>query len=251
MAATWNNLLADVLTLTESVGATDVTAVAKIYLFRTLKYIARMADLDGLVGWASRPWLTTDVSALIAGTNPTTGFGITDFQTPYYLMVGGPDANTIPSPYVPLAYKDWLILKGASIDGRWGLDSVVSDQRPSKVFTVDYTDNLLLDPLPPNASTVTLYYFKSPTPFDDGTGFPPVVDDWNDLIVDGAVLLTRAYIENPGGEKINVYKILSALDEQITQMVITLEGKGYRRTQIRISSNYSTKTGRYIRGITS
>lgn len=250
MPSTWNDLLADVLTLTESVGATDVTAVAKIYLFRTLKYISRKADLDGLVGSASRLWQDTDTSALIAGTvDPGgTGFGITDFETPYLLMVGNDTATETPVPYHPLAYKDWLVLKGSAVDGRLGLDSVISDERPARAFTVNYSDAIELDPLPPDNSTVRLYYFKAPIPFGTGSHSPPLIDDYTDLLVDGAVLLTRAYIENPGGEKINTYKILSALDEPIMQMKLNTEGRGFRRSQIRISPAYSTKTGRIIRG---
>ena len=240
--ATWSSLLAEVLTLTESTGASDIEEMAKIYLVRALKYISRKANLNNLVSSANYTWLSTDL-VIPVGIG---GFGITDFEVPYFILVGNDSSTSTRIPYNYLDIKDWLVLKGSTNDGRIGLDSLTTDQRFYRSFTINYDNEVELDPVPQD-ELVTLHYYKAPAPFGDGSGSPEMPGVWQDLLVDVAVLLTRSVISGSEGELTNTFELYKSVDEMIINFKQQLEGNGYRRNRIRIHSNYNTRQFRRMR----
>ncbi len=233
MAQTYQNLLDEVLVLTESVGATDVTEVAKIALIRALRYISRKAELKSLVGQATYNWLSTDVSVSLTGGG---GFNISDFDMPYYMMVG--DSTETPVPYQFMEYKDWQVLKSYPNGTRYGLDAAISDLRFERAFTIDYSSNVLIDPVV-DGKDVTLYYFKVPAAYVAGNS-PEIEDGWRDLLTDAAVLICKQYIENPG-RILDMTSILKTMDEPIMAYKQHRESVGYRRNFLRISPEYNTR----------
>jgi hypothetical protein len=237
--ATYLTLKAEVLALCESTGATDIDAIAKIALVRAVKYISRQADLRGLVQSGTYQWQSDDVAISI--TDPA-GFNISNFDTPFFLLVGDADETQIPYHY--MEPKDWLILKGIPGDARFGFDADIQDLRHQRAFTINFDNELEIDPVVDD-QLVTLYYFKEPAAYADGTT-PELPASWHDILVDTAVLLCRSFIEDPE-EKKNWQELLRTMDEPIRKLKVHLEGTGYRRNQMRVHHSYNTRNFRRIR----
>lgn len=233
MATTYQQLLDEVLTLTESTGATDVEAVAKIALVSAVKYISRKADLKGLIASGTYTWLSTDTSVSLTSVG---GFNISNFDMPYYMMVGNASETKIPYHYMD--YKDWQVLKAYPNSTRLGVDAAISDLRFQNAFTIDYSNNVLIDPTV-NSKLVTLYYFKEPAAYN-GASSPEIESGWTDLVRNAAVMVCKWYIENPG-QIVNMNSVFTALDQDITSYKQHRESVGYRRNYIRISPEYNTR----------
>lgn len=238
MSFTYEDLKDEVLVLTDSVGATDIEAVVKIVLVRALKYISRKADLKDLVARADYEWTTSDYRIPLGGG----GFEISDYEVPYFMMVGDIDDDTTRIPYHYLPYKDWLVLKGSGVVNRLGLDASIIDSRYSHCFTLNYDNEIEIDPV--TNGTVSLYYYIAPAGYGDGTGQPEIPDVWRDMLVNGATLVTQAYIESVDRRSLDIEKILSALDSPIMLFKQQLEGVGYRRGRIVVHPSYNINTPR-------
>ncbi len=224
--STYLELLNKALTLTNTQGVTDVISVSKEALERAMKYIARKTDIRSLISIATYTWASTDTEiALGVG-----GFGITDFQAPHFLTV---DTTT----YEYMEYKDWLVTKSTPGGWRDGLDAPVRDLRNTYAWTINYSENIELYPIP-DSLLVSLYYFRTPAIYADSTT-PELESTWQDMLVDAACLVIKTYIENPSAV-INFNTIFKALDPFIDEYKQQKEGR-YKRGFMRIKNSYNIK----------
>lgn len=241
MAQTYNNLLDDVLLFTDAVGASDATNVAKVGLRFALSYISRKANLNGLVRSKSYTWLESDVAVSLTDVG---GFNISDFQYPYYMMVG--TLTETPVPYHYMDFKDWQILKAVAVGGRVALDAAFFDGRFDRAFTLDYDNKIQITPTV-SSLPVTLYYYKEPAAFGDGSGSPEISSAWTDMMTHAAIEMVRFYLENPD-KPVPMVSILQSMDREIDMFKIHLEGSGYRRNIIKVHPSYNTRQTWRLRG---
>ena len=225
--ATYLELLNKALTLTETTGVTDVIAVAKEALERAMKYISRKVDIPALIQSGSYTW-GASTTTVVLGVG---GFAITNMQTPYILI--GND-----SPYRYVEYKEWLVLKSVPGSHRIGLDTGLTDERVPYQWTLNYSNQVELYPNLSEGSLATLYYFKSPAAYADGTT-PELETDWQDMLVDAACVVIKTYIENPS-EVINFNSLFKVIDPMIDQYKSEREGR-FKRSRVKISLRYPIK----------
>lgn len=221
--ATYSELLDDVLVMTETQGVTDVIALVKIALPRCVRYISRRVDLSQLIQTSTYTWASGTTQASLG-----VDFAVTDYQTPYLLLVG-------ETPYNYLEFKDWLVLKFKPGGWREGLDAPTRDLRYEFSFTIDLDDNIILYPIPVD-QVVTLYYFSSVAAYADA-GVPEIPSDWTDILIDGACLVVKTYIENPSAP-VNFDSIFKNLDTTIDQYKTARAGR-FLRDFVRLKSNYN------------
>lgn len=238
MAQTWGDLKAEVLTLSESTGATDIAAVAALALHKSLKYVSRLVRLRRLISSATYAWTESLTDGVAIGGG---GFGITNYETPHLLLVGDmADADTKPVPYTYVEYSEWLVLRSVPSSGRLNLDAVTLDARPDRAYTIDLNSKIIIEPIVED--DVNFFYFKAPAAYSDA-GYPEIEDVWTDLLVDMGLAVTKFFIENPGAP-IPFFEIFQRFDQAIKLFSQSLTGPGYRRPGVKVHHTYSPKMKR-------
>lgn len=229
--ATYLELLNKALTITETSGVTDVIAVAKEALERCMRYVSRRVDIPDLIQSASYTWGASTTSVAIG----VGGFGITNMQTPYLLL-----GNDVPYRYVE--FKEWLVLQNVPGYSRVGIDYVTTDERIQYQWTINLSNEAELYPNLAESSIATLYYFKAPSAYADGTT-PELPSTWQDILVDAACIVIKTYIENPSSV-INFEALFEPLNPMIDMYKSEREGR-FKRSRVKISSHYPIRRQRW------
>lgn len=221
--ATYGTLKDRVLRLTEQIGVVDAGEVAKIALEEVVKYVSTKVVLPQLIGSATYTWQSSDTSASIAAD-----FGVSDYETPVRLYVDD----------VPYEYREFLVykdLKSVPLGYRDGISSEdIYDERPQKCWTVNFSNEIELDPVSTGA-VLQLYYAKPPASYSDA-GTPELPARFDHILVTGAVLVLKEYLREPE-QIIDYYTLFSALDNQIRELDIALNSLR-KRNVIKIHPRY-------------
>lgn len=226
--ATYAELLADTLSMCDQTGVTPASDIAKIALVRCMKYVAARVYIPALEPSASYVWVDGDTEAALVADF---GITLTDFISPELLLVNG-----VPHAYRD--YKEWIQLKASPARGY--RDSISEaptlDERPTKSYTLDTSNNIIISPVPNAGDTVQLFYRTPVAAYGDGSGSPEIHTDWDHILVDGAVAWIQAWERNQD-EIITPGQIFSALNPQIEEMNNSLNSSRQRR-KLRLSASY-------------
>lgn len=232
MPRSYSQLRDKVLTLCDQTGSTDATAVVQVALEETLKYIASQVELPGLLSSATATWGAATTSLGIVAD-----FVVSDYASPDRLYVKK-DAATAGYG-VPYDYVEWLhwndlkaIPAGDIRSDLWDVN--VLDERPNKAWTINFDDEILIEPYATD-NVLTLVYFKEPAAYTDG-GFPEIPPKWDYILVNGATLILKEWLRE-GDIIIDAHSILKALDPQIALMDMEMNSKR-QRGNLKISHRY-------------
>lgn len=229
--ATYGTLKANALTLLESTGATDVGAVIEIALHEAMNYIASKVRLDDLIESASFTCSSDDDSIPLG----VSGFAVSDLVTPVELYVGD-SATDDGVRYVYRRYMEWRRLKTVPNAKRYGVWNDPDDLRPGYCFTIDSSDNVLLNPTANSGDVVTLFYEKAPAAYN-ASNEPELNAKYHGIVLAGALLWGKEFIKEPE-TIINPYTLFAQLDPQIQEMELHLKALGSSTPVMRISSRY-------------
>lgn len=224
--ATYSTLRGRVLSLTNQTGVTVVETIAEIGLEEAMKYVATKVELPALHKSASYTWLSSDTYADLA-----TDFAVSDFETPDVLYV-----NEIPYDF--REYEEWLQLKASPTINRVNLSSPATvDERPDRVYTIDSSDRIYLDPVSED-DVLLLRYLAAPAAYGDGSGSPELPSFFDGILVAGAQRVVQQYITDPE-QPISFYQLFKALDPQIMELDLHMKSKRQHR-RIRLARSYRT-----------
>lgn len=222
--ATYSTLRGRVLSLTDQTGVTTTEGVAEIGLEEAMKYVATKVELPALHKTATYTWTASDTEA-----NIVTDFGVSDFETPDVLYV-----NNIPYDF--REYEEWLQLKESPTIDRRNLSTAATvDERPDRVYTIDSSNNIYLNPVA-TGNVLTLRYFSAPAAYGDGSGTPELPTFFDGILVAGAQRVVQQFIIDPEAP-VSFYQLFKALDPQIQELDFHLKSKRQHR-KIRISRSY-------------
>lgn len=227
--ATYSTLRGRVLSLTDQTGVTTTQTVAEIGLEEAMKYVATKVELPSLHKSATYTWGASDTYAELSAD-----FGVSDFETPDVLYV-----NNIPYDF--REYEEWLQLKESPTIDRRNLSTAATvDERPDRVWTMDSSDNIYVNPVSTD-NTLLLRYLAAPAAYGDGTGTPELPSFFDGILVAGAQRVVQQYITDPEAP-ISFYQLFKALDPQIMELDLHLKSKRQHR-KIRLARSYRTPRG--------
>jgi hypothetical protein len=229
---TLGEIKADVLSLAESPESIEIGKVAEIGIQETLKYISSKVVLPELVRDAEVTYAAASHNSGIAiGAG---GFEVADFDTPLRLYVDN----------VAYDLRDYLVWKDLKTErngfpGTRIYEHEREDRRPDRVWTLRYSDNLILfDPFPTEGTTIELVYIKPVDAYADANVvFLP--NRFEGLVMNGALVYCKEYIREPE-QIINPYQLLSTLDPQIQELKIHRDSTR-PRFKMRIGKGYELR----------
>ena len=236
MARTYSQLRDSALILVDSsTDATDLRQIAQVALEETMKYISQRVELPGLIKSATATWGASTVSIPLG----VGGFGITNYDTPNRLYIRLDSTATAPGiPYDFREYLHWLDLSAVPDAVHYRSDSfevLTGDERPSRCYTIDHSNNLIAAPVAED-NVLTFYYNIAPAAYAD-SGIPELpAASFDSILVSGAVLVLKEFIREPD-VIVDPYTILGSLDKQISQLDSFLNSRRRRRV-LNIHSSY-------------
>lgn len=223
--STYTELRDKVLTLTDQVGVTDSSNVAKVGLEEAMKYVASKVYIQALHPTATYTWQDGDTEISILAD-----FGVSDFETPVGLFV-----DEIPYDY--REYFQWLSLRNSPGGQRYYLtDPGTSDERPGRVWTINESDSVEIYPDPRVDDEILLIYRTIPAPFGDGSGSPEIPSLFEGILMSGAELVVKQYVRDPE-TVLDFYSLFKVLDPHIQELDFHLNSKR-NKFQIKLSRSY-------------
>jgi hypothetical protein len=134
-------------------------------------------------------------------------------------------------------YIEWTQLKAVPNGYRIGVGAPPTrDERPTHVYTIDQSNNILIEPIPKEDDILTLFYRTPPAAYGDGSGTPEIQTDYEHLLVDGAVSWVQNWERNQD-EIVPPGKIFKLLDPAIKEMDDNLNS-GRQQRKLRLASSY-------------
>lgn len=199
-ARTYGTLRSQLLTMVNGTGSTELSNVADVFLFETMKYIARQVEqLPQLIGKATATWNV----ALDAELSIATAFGVSDMRSPRRLFVKSSNTQDGFGPEYEFrdyeAYHSALYRPGYNAPKLQVTDRNYFSERPLNAWTINYTTEatggILVYPVQTN-DTLTFFYTKEVAAYNVANA-PEIPSDFDQLVLMGAHVLMQEYLKDP------------------------------------------------------